>query len=80
VIDLTPLVLVRCNRLSIQLKATLIYAIIIVFKKGVKSLIYSVVGGFRRRSERSLFTALSRRDDSVFRLRLAQSRLKSMCI
>jgi hypothetical protein len=72
--------LVRCNRLCIQLKATLIYAIIIVFKIGVKSLIYSVVGGFRRRSERSLFTALSGRDNSVFRLRLAQSRLESMYI
>jgi hypothetical protein len=72
-IDLTLLMLVRCNRLSIQLKATLIYAIIIIFKIGVKSLIYSVVSGFRRQSERSLFTALSRRNDSVFGLRLAQS-------
>jgi hypothetical protein len=79
-IDPTPLVLVRRDRLRIQLKATLIYAIIIVFEMGVKSLIYSVVGGFRRRSERSLLTALGGRDDSVFGLRLAQSRLESMCI
>jgi hypothetical protein len=56
-IDPTPLVLVRRDRLRIQLKATPIYAIIIVFEMGVKSLIYSVVGGFRRRSERSLLTA-----------------------
>ena len=79
-IDPTPLVLVRRNRLRIQLETTPIYAIIIVFKIGVESLIYSVVGGYRRQSERGLLTALSRRDDSIFGLRLAQLRLKSMYI
>lgn len=79
-IDPTPLMLVRRDRLRIQLETTPIYAIIIIFKMGVESLIYSVVGGYRRRSERGLLTALSGRDDSIFGLRLAQSRLKSMCI
>lgn len=38
-IDSTPLVLVRRDRLRIQLEATPIYAIIIVLKMGVESLI-----------------------------------------
>ena len=79
-IDPTALVLVRREKLRIQLNATPIYAIIIVSEMGAKSLMYSVIGGFRGRRDLSLLTALGGRDDSVFGLRLAQSRLESMCI